>query len=328
MTPGAHYQPQISDSLSSGSLGLALGSGSARGLAHIGVLKVLEREGLPIDLIAGTSIGALIGGAYAIGLSVEEIEAIALATSFRRLVSFVDVALPTRALVNGKRIEDFIREIADGRTFADTRVPFACVAVDVTNGREVVLREGDLATAIRASISTPVVFAPVEHEGRLLVDGAVLNAVPVDVVREMGADVVIAVTTQGDDSRPDAASLEVVAPVAAGFVRSASTRAVSLVRRRVRTPAIYHHGIGSLDLMMRGLAEPRLRSADLVIAPQLNGFGSYSFYRAASIIAMGETSTEAALGEIRRLADRSQGASGECGGGRVGVERGAPCGTL
>jgi NTE family protein len=297
--------------MKAGGLGLALGSGSARGLAHIGVLKVFERESLPIHLIAGTSIGALIGGAYAIGMTAREIEAVALATNIWRLVSLVDIARPTTALVNGRKVERFIRQFAGGKTFADTKVPFACVAVDVANGQEVVLREGDLAGAIRASISTPVIFAPVERDGQLLVDGAVLNSVPVDVARQMGADVVVAVTNHGiprsempvhfNVNDTDGESLDAARIVATGFTEIVSSRAVSLVRDRLRSLSVYQHAAGSLDLMLREIAEPRLRAADLVIAPQVDGVASYSFYDAKRIIAMGEKAAEAAVGGIHRL---------------------------
>ena len=297
------------DSVNAEGLGLALGSGSARGLAHIGVLKVFEREGLPIDLIAGTSIGALIGGAYAIGMTAQEIEAIALATNIRRLASMFDIARPTRALVDGRKVERFISEIAGGMTFADTKLPFACIAVDVTSERQVVLQEGDLASAIRASISTPVLFAPVERNGQLLVDGAVLNSVPVDVARQMGADVVIAVTNHGVPSSEvpvycndrGAAPLEGERPVTRGFTAGVSSRAVSLVKDRLRSPSIYQHATCSLDLMVRELTEPRLRAADVVIAPQVDGVTSYSFHEAERIIAVGEQAAEAAVGDIRRL---------------------------
>lgn len=293
-------------------IGLALGSGSARGLAHIGVLKVFEREGLPISLIAGTSIGALIGGAYAIGVTPQEMEEIALSTNIRRLVSLVDVARPTQALVNGRKVEKFIREIVGGKTFADTRVPFACVAVDVADEREVVLRDGDLASAIRASISIPVIFAPMQRDGRLLVDGAVLNPVPVDVARQMGADVVVAVTNLGlprggmpvcfnDKEEGPIESGGIVAPGFGKIVYSRAVSAASSVIGRIHSPSIYQLAVGSVDLMQRELSEPRLRAADLMIAPQIDGASYYSFLEAERMIAMGEKAAETAVGEIRSL---------------------------
>jgi NTE family protein len=290
-------------------LGLALGCGSSRGLAHIGVLKVLDREGLQIDMIAGTSMGALIGGAYAVGMTPQELEDIALSVDIKRLVSLADIAMPTTALVNGRRIEEFIREVVGGKTFADTRIPFACVAVDMISEREVVLREGDLASAIRASISTPVVFAPVERDGQLLVDGGVLNPVPVDVARSMGADVVVAVTTSGVprsavpvfSSEPPEESVEIGWSRDRGFVEIVYSRAIAAVMGKLRTPSIYQLASGSIDLMQRELSEPQLRAADLVIAPLIDGVSYYSFYEAERIIAMGEKVAEAAIVEISRL---------------------------
>lgn len=290
-------------------LGLALGSGSARGLAHIGVLKVLDREGLAIDVIAGTSIGALIGGAYAAGMSPHEMEQIALSVDVKRLISLADIARPTTALVNGRRVEEFIRELVGGKTFADTRIPFACIAVDMDSEREVVLREGDLASAIRASISTPVIFASAERDGRRLVDGGVLNAVPVDVARDLGADVVVAVTnlgiprsqmpvfSSGDGDEP-AHTGEIRGPDFAEIVYS---RALALVMDRLRSPSIYQLAIGSVELMQREMSEPRLRAADLVIAPLVDGAAYYSFHEADRMIAVGEWAAQAALGDLRSL---------------------------
>ena len=290
-------------------LGLALGSGSARGLAHIGVLKVLDREGLRIDMIAGASIGALIGGAYAAGMTPHEMEQMALSVDIKRLVSLADIARPTTALVNGQRVEEFIRSVVDGKTFADLATPFSCVAVDVAGSREVVLSGGDLASAIRASVSTPVIFAPVERDGRLLVDGGVLNSVPVDVVSGMGADVVVAVTNLGiprsrvpifsNDKRGD--SIETGKIKGTGFTEIVYSRVLTAVMGRLRSPSVYQLAVGSVDLMQRELSEPRLRAADLVIAPIIDGAAYYSFYEAEKMITAGQRAAEAALDEIWSL---------------------------
>ena len=295
-------------------LGLALGSGSARGLAHIGVLKVLDREGIPIDMIAGTSIGALIGGAYAAGVAPQEMEDIALSFDIERLVSLADIAKPTTALVNGRRAEEFIRDVVGGKTFADTKIPFACIAVDVVEEREIVLQDGDLASAIRASASTPVVFAPVERDGRVLVDGGVLNAIPVDVVRNMGADIVVAVTNLGiprsaapvfsSDAQVDSAEASWTQD--GGFANIVYSRAIAAVMDRLRSPSVYQLASGSVELMQRELSEPRLEAADLVIAPLVDGAAYYSFYEAERIIAVGEKTAEMAVGKIHSLMDARQ----------------------
>lgn len=290
-------------------LGLALGSGSARGLAHIGVLKVFEREGLRIDTIAGTSIGALIGGAYAAGVTPAEMERLAISVDFKVLVSLADVARPTTALVNGQRVEEFIRDVVDDQTFADVRIPFSCVAVDVNGERQAVLSEGDLASAIRASLSTPVIFAPVLRDGMLLVDGAVLNPVPVDVVRADGADRVIAVTNLGlpigktphFSNDVDAEGIETGRIEDKGFANVIYSRVFTGVMDRLRSPSIYQLAVGSVDLMQRGLSESQLAKADLVIAPQIDGAAYYSFYEADRIITAGARAAEAAMPSIEVL---------------------------
>ena len=177
-------------------VGIALGGGGARGLAHIGVLKVLEREGIFPRLVAGTSMGGVIGAMYAAGLSSEQMEAEAVkATSGRAdMIRVVDVNLSQTGIVRGARIYDYIAEIIGLETkFSDLRRPLSMVAVDLNTGREVVLNSGRVADAVRATISVPGVFKPVEIGPLHLVDGGMLNNVPVDVARKMGADVVIAV---------------------------------------------------------------------------------------------------------------------------------------
>lgn len=321
-------------------LGLALGSGSARGLAHIGVLKVLDAAGIPVGAIAGSSIGALIGGAYAAGVSPLEMEEFALSVDLRRLVSLADIARPTTALVNGVRVGEFIRNVVDGRTFADLSIPFECVAVDVTDGRAVVLREGDLASAIRASISTPVIFAPVERAGRLLVDGAVLNPVPVDVAWDMGADTVVAVTNLGiprsavltfSNDLPEGA-IEVGWVKRAGLPEIVYSRVFAAVMDTLRSPSVFQLATGSIDLMQRELSESRLGAADLVIAPRIDDVAYYSFYEAEKMIAAGEKAAEAAVDDIRALmAARTQSPVGQGAQTPLPPEAdasgGAPCKT-
>lgn len=175
-------------------LGLALSGGGARGLAHIGVLKVLEQAGITADLVVGTSMGGVIAAAYASGMTVAEIEREALESSRpRRLVRLIDPAPSTGGLIGGQRIQEYFERLVGRRTFADMRLPLAMVAVDLNTRREVVLREGPVAEALRATTAVPGVFAPLEKDGMRLVDGGVLNNLPVDVARKMGAEVVIAV---------------------------------------------------------------------------------------------------------------------------------------
>ena len=173
-------------------IGLALGSGGARGLAHIGVIKVLEQNNIPIDFITGSSIGSMVGGFYASGLSIQEIEEIALNTDWKKLLFLVDPKLK-HGLIGGDKIRTFINSYINGKKFEDCRIPFAAVATDLKTGEIVPLKSGELTPAIRASISIPLVFKPVKIDNRTLADGGLSSPIPVEVVRNMGADIVIAV---------------------------------------------------------------------------------------------------------------------------------------
>ena len=175
-------------------LGLALSGGGARGLAHIGVLKELERANIQVDYLAGTSMGGVIAAAYSSGLPITKIEAIAHEyAETRTLLRLADPTIPRNGLFKGDQLEVFFRQHLGERTFDDMRIPLTLVAVDLNKGQEVHLREGPVADAVRATVSIPGVFAPVERDGQRLVDGGLLNNLPVDIVRQMGADIVLAV---------------------------------------------------------------------------------------------------------------------------------------
>ncbi|MBU1095897.1 MAG: hypothetical protein A2499_03820 [Stygiobacter sp. RIFOXYC12_FULL_38_8] len=174
-------------------IGLALGSGAARGLTHIGVLKAIEENGIKIDYISGSSIGALIGGAYAIGMSVEEIENIALQTNWKLMAKIFSPTISLSSLVNTNYLSEFLSTWFGNKTFDDLKIPFSAVTSDIQTGEMVVLEKGDLLSAIRASISIPILFSPVTIGKHKLVDGGLVNPTPVDVVKKMQMDKVIAV---------------------------------------------------------------------------------------------------------------------------------------
>ncbi|RLF31312.1 MAG: hypothetical protein DRN07_07465, partial [Thermoplasmata archaeon] len=156
-------------------MGLALSGGGARGLAHIGVLKVLEREDIPVDFLAGTSMGGIIAAAYAAGLSIEYIEKEALRMGrLRNLITLMDRSLPRLGLFEGQKVQEYLAGHLGDITFDELKIPLALVAVDLETGEEVVLRKGRVVDAVRATISLPGVFAPYRLDGRLLVDGGVL----------------------------------------------------------------------------------------------------------------------------------------------------------
>jgi len=175
-------------------VGLALGSGAARGLAHIGVLDVLLKEGIPIDMVAGTSAGAVIGGLYAQGKTVEEITSFALELKGRKLVLLIDPSFLSSGLIKGGRVKSLLSSYFGGDVnFSELKLPFACVTTDIETGEEVVIDHGSVLDAIRASFSIPGIFTVAKWEGRALVDGALVNPIPVDVLVRMGADYIIAV---------------------------------------------------------------------------------------------------------------------------------------
>lgn len=182
--------------------GLALSGGGAQGLAHIGVLRALEDAGIRPDYLAGTSMGGVIAAAYASGLTPDEIERIAADVSqTRNLLRLADLSIPQQGIVRGDRMLEFFDKHVRGSTFADLRIPLTLVAADLNTGQEVHIRDGSVAEALRATVSIPGIFTPVERDGMRLVDGGLLNNLPVDAVRQMGADIVLAVNVDaGTDS--------------------------------------------------------------------------------------------------------------------------------
>ncbi|HID88517.1 MAG TPA: hypothetical protein EYP52_02220, partial [Anaerolineae bacterium] len=269
---------------------LALSGGGVRGLAHIGVLKVLEREGIPVHFLAGTSMGGFIAAAYAAGFSPNDLEAEALRFSNPRyLLGFLDRSLPRRGLIAEDKIEGYLREHLGDVTFDRLRLPLALVAVDLNSGEKVVLREGPLVEAVRATTALPGVFPPVERDGQLLVDGGLLDNLPADVVRGMGADVVIAV-----DVSTDAKAVAFFAEMLQRrrFVPEGLVELMEVLWRSV--------------MVMQQEANRRSLEAakpDVLIRPPipagvmvLGGFG-----RATEVIRAGEVAAQEALPRIRRL---------------------------
>ncbi|MHC1771259.1 MAG: patatin-like phospholipase family protein [Flexilinea sp.] len=175
-------------------IGLVLSGGGARGLAHIGVLRTLEREGIPIDYLIGTSMGGVIAAGYAAGMNSHILEREALAaTQKRHIFHMADPALPNGGLIRGQKVLAYFKQEFGEKEFSDLNLPLALVAVDLYSHKEVVLDKGSVAIALRATTSLPGLFMPVDMDGLRLVDGGVLNNIPVDVAKRMGAEVIIAV---------------------------------------------------------------------------------------------------------------------------------------
>ncbi len=269
-------------------VGLALGGGGARGLAHIGVLKVLEAEAVPIDRLSGTSMGGLIAAAVAAGLSAGAMEALALKmTSMREWVSLVGLRPSRPGLLDPAKVRAFLLETLEGDPdIADLSIPLALSAVDLDRGKEVILSEGNLAQGVLATIAVPGLFPPVKRNQVRLIDGGVLNNVPADLVRKMGAQVVLAVDV-GHVSRweEDWAGPDLPGPVSALLPR--------LLWDFYQTEMI----------MVAALTEARLHAAspEVLIRPELGAEITMlaGFAHAEAIIAAGELAARQALPQIR-----------------------------
>jgi NTE family protein len=268
-------------------VGLALSGGGPRGLAHIGVLKVLEREGFPVDFLAGTSMGGVIAAGYAAGLSPDLMEQEALRMGqWRNLIALMDRSLPRLGLFEGQKVQEYLAGHLGDITFDELRIPLALVAVDLETGEEVVLRSGRVVDAVRATISLPGVFAPFRLDGHLLVDGAVLNNLPADVVREMGADIVIAVDV--------------------GIKLEDLPRLLEAERRRLpltQIPLIIETLRRTVGIMEGWITTQKLAQArpEVLIRPLVdNDITLFTgFHQAAECIAAGEEAAAAAVPTIR-----------------------------
>ncbi|NBB90007.1 MAG: patatin family protein, partial [Spirochaetes bacterium] len=172
-------------------VGLALGGGAARGIAHVGAIKVLEEHGIHIDYVAGTSAGSLIGALYCSGYTWEEIRDIVADVNWGNLVQ--PSLFSSKGLVNPSKLEKLLDKLISNKTFEELEIPLRVVSVDLLTGELYIFREGPVARAVRASSSIPGMFSPLEWNGMVLVDGGVKNNMPADIVRDMGADIVIAV---------------------------------------------------------------------------------------------------------------------------------------
>lgn len=255
-------------------VGLALGAGGARGLAHLGVLEVFERENLPVDMICGSSMGAVVGGIYAVGTDVSMLIKILPTLD---AMEYFDVVNPKHGgLLRGERFHDLIRMFSKNATFSQTRTPFSCVAVDVARGELVVLDRPDMRVdeAIRASMSIPGVFLPHVLDGRVLVDGGVLSRLPAATVRGMGADIVIGVDV--GYRHGDVCDLE-------------------------NHGTIVDYLMAATDIMAWEITKMHEKEADLVLLPNVHCCDPNSFADAPKAVQAGREAAEQALPQIRSL---------------------------
>jgi NTE family protein len=284
-------------------VGLVLGSGAARGWAHIGVIRALELAGIRPDLVCGTSVGALVGAAYATG----EFERFcAGASGMRRgdVISFMDVGM-SGGLLKGERFMTFVSRVCQDRPIEDLAIPFAAVATSLENGAEVWLRTGSTLSAVRASLAMPGLFAPVQSSDGILVDGALVNPVPVSLARAMGADIVIAVDLSAgivgrsllvDDARASH-------PSYVGDWLRRNLGRFSQGHIAPRPPSVLNVIAASLDIMQVRITRSRMAGEppDVIVAPRLADVGLLDFHRADEAIREGERAMTAALGSLAVL---------------------------
>ena len=294
-------------------LGLALGSGSARGWAHIGVLQVLREEGVPVDIIAGTSAGALVGAAFALN-RLGQLHERVLSLTMREVYATVELRFSRGGIITGRGIIAELEKLGISGTFADTAIPFAAVATDLLRGAEVWLREGELLSAIHASMAIPGVIAPVRRDGRWLLDGGLTNPVPVSLARAMGADMIIAVALDQDISlrhrlpETDHDPLEVMADYLPRFLAHPLRRVLPDMTRREQTPGYVDVVTGALDIMESQITRARLAGEPphVLIRPLLPHIGPFDFDRGAEIIEAGREAARMALPHIRHLLARME----------------------
>lgn len=291
-------------------IGLALGSGAARGWAHIGVLRVLQEAGIEPDIVCGTSIGALVGAAYAAG-EIDRLEPWVRSLGWQQVVGLIDLRLGGGLIEGGKLVTFFRARFADGGIEALPK-RFGCVATDLATGREIWLREGPVIEAVRASIAIPGVFTPARVHGRLLVDGGLVNPVPVSLCRAMGAEVVIAVDLNWDLMRRrqriagrarkrSRGLLEGVWARVSG--QTAPSAADEDAAAAESPPSLLDVIVTSMNIVQWRITQSRLAGepADVVIRPALADIAAMDFHRAAPAIAAGRRAAEQMLSAIEEV---------------------------
>ena len=260
-------------------VGLALGSGGLWGLAHIGVLKVLEENNISIDYIAGSSMGAIIGALYSLNPNVKELEERAFSLTKKDLTKLIDLNIPKVSLIKGDKVRSFLKNLIGNRTFLDTKIPLAIVTTDLKTGKEVVIKEGKLINAIMASISIPGVFPPIKSQEGLLVDGGLINPTPVNIAREMGSDVVIGVDLT---------------------MKS---------KTELKNPNIFQILMRSYEILRTQSTKFNIDENDenlLIIKPNITELRKFKFYEIQKFIDEGERVAREDLPKIRKLMNKSQ----------------------
>lgn len=295
-------------------IGLALGGGSARGWAHIGVIRALAEAGIEPDLVCGTSIGALVGAAY-VGGELDRLETWVRGLRLQTVVGFLDFSLGS-GLIKGDRLIEFFRSHFVDRDIRELPRPFGAVATDLQRGREIWLREGRVTDAVRASIALPGLFTPALHDGNWLVDGGLVNPVPVSLCRAMGADLVIAVDLNADllgrhlkprpaKSRPRqrvAAEPETLTDSVMARIQDGMSQLGLNHDSGPKPPAMLDVLASSINIMQVLITRSRLAGepADVMVTPLLADLGLMEFHRGDAAIDAGRRAVEGAMPELQR----------------------------
>ncbi len=298
-------------------IGLALGSGVARGWAHIGVLRALARHRVEPDIYVGASIGALVGGVSLAG-QLDELEDWVRRLTRRRLVTLMDFKMRSGALIGGERLARELEMQLGETLIQDLPKPFVAVAADLVNGHEIWLRDGSLVKALRASYALPGVFPPLHYNHHWMVDGALVNPIPVSVCTALGADITIAVTLQEDflgkvrqpgSTIPTVAGFDLLDGVPGAETQVEQARRNPLTRRVLRRqpghPSLFGTMVSSLAILQDRVSRARLAAdpPDMLIKPRVGHIGLLEFDRAAELIAAGEEAVERALPRLQAVLD-------------------------
>tara|TARA_Y100000310_G_scaffold216748_1_gene217817 strand:- start:10569 stop:11507 length:939 start_codon:yes stop_codon:yes gene_type:complete len=306
-------------------VGLALGAGSFKGFAHVGILKELEKNKIPIDYIAGTSAGSIVGALYASGVSVREIERIIYKTDWKDLLDFV---LPDEGFLKGDKFEGHIRKLIGNIKFKDLKVPLQIVAADLRSGKKIIFNKGDVASAARASSGLPVIFEPKKQDRMLLVDGGIVDPIPVNVVREMGADYVIACDVSnpvhevfGESKKPskfnkafkkafleqelenvrEYLNIKEKAPIVQFLFNPAKiTDLFKGSNSKMKVPRFLKYNVASVHIMTNEISKYVLKEADAVIHPSFGGIYPLDTTNSKLIVKRGELAARKKIKKILR----------------------------
>ncbi len=293
------------------SVGLALGSGSARGWAHIGVIRALSEYGIEPDVVCGSSIGALVGAAYSCD-QLDKLEEWVNTLSWRDIVHYMDVTFVGGGFLKGERLMTFFQQFTQDMPIEELPKRFGAVATDLDSGREVWLQRGSLLDAVRASIAVPGMFKPFKHNERWLVDGGLVNPVPVSLCRAMGADIVIAVNLNGDvvgkhrrslpsDNTGDnttkeqqESGTELWGKLTAQLKNNIHERTDGLLKSVRNTPSLFDVLAGSINIMQDRITRSRMAGdpPDVMLSPRLAHIALLEFDKSREVIAEGKACVE------------------------------------